>query len=123
MGKELLLSLSAKNGDFVVQPYKGHGNGGQHRNKTMSGCRIKHPASGAVAEDCSERSFFQNRKKAFQKLLKSDAFQSWLKAETSRRMGYQAKAEEYANKEVNTPSHIKEEVLVNGRWQATEEIT
>lgn len=70
MEKELLMSLSKENGDFIVEPYKGSGKGGQHRNKTMSGCRIKHPDSGSVAECCSERSFYQNRSKAFKKTYK-----------------------------------------------------
>ncbi len=46
--KELLFSLSKAKGDFIVQPFKGSGKGGQKRNKTMSACRIIHPESGAL---------------------------------------------------------------------------
>ena len=45
--KKLLFSIT-KN-DFTIEPYKGSGKGGQHRNKTMSCVRIKHAESGAEA--------------------------------------------------------------------------
>lgn len=121
MEKELLMSLSKENGDFIVEPYKGSGKGGQHRNKTMSGCRIKHPDSGSVAEYCSERSFYQNRSKAFKKLIKSDKFQKWLKYECAKRSGCIADAEEYAQREINNPEHIKTEVKIDGIWQEISE--
>lgn len=117
MSKELLFSLSKANGDFVVEPYKGSGKGGQHRNKTMSGCRIKHPASGTVAECCSERSYYQNRKIAFRKLVDSDQFKKWLKYETAKRSGSIADAEEYAEREIRNPDHLKIEVQENGKWK------
>lgn len=117
MGKELLFSLSKENGDFIVEPYKGSGKGGQHRNKTMSGCRIKHPASGAVAECCSERSFYQNRRSAFHKLIESDTFRRWFKYECAKRSGSIADAEEYAEKEISNPDHIKIEIQDQGKWK------
>lgn len=116
MKKELIMSLSKENGDFIVEAYKGGGKGGQHRNKTMSGCRIKHLASGAIAESCVERSFFQNRKVAFNKLINSDIFQKWLKYECAKRTGSISDAKEYAEREINNPNHLKFEVQENGRW-------
>lgn len=116
MAKELLMSLSKEKGDFIVEPYKGSGKGGQHRNKTMSGCRIKHPASGAVAECCVERSFHQNRTSAFKKLIASEKFQKWFKYECAKRTGSIADAEEYAEREINNPNHLKVEVQENGKW-------
>ena len=61
--KELLFSLTKK--DFVVETFRAGGKGGQKQNKTDSGVRIKHPASGAVAESREERSQHQNKKIAF----------------------------------------------------------
>lgn len=117
MSKELLFSLSKANGDFIVEPYKGSGKGGQHRNKTMSGCRIKHPASGAVVECCLERSFYQNRKIAFRKLVDSDQFKKWFHYECAKRSGSIADAKEYAEREIHNPDHIKVEVQENGKWK------
>lgn len=114
--KELLFSLSKENGDFIVEPYKGSGRGGQHRNKTMSGIRIKHPASGAIGQCCEERSQHQNKKTAFQRLISSEKFQSWYKYECARRLGTVADAEEYADREINNSEHIKIEVMKNGKW-------
>jgi len=86
-GKELLFSLSKPKGDFVIQPFKGSGAGGQHRNKKETACRIVHPASGAVGECQEERYFEVNKKRAFERLCQSKKFQAWLKIETARQMG------------------------------------
>lgn len=40
------------------------GPGGQHQNKTASGCRVRHIPTGTVAECRSERSQHQNRREA-----------------------------------------------------------
>jgi len=66
--KKHLFTLSKKKGDFVVQSFKGSGKGGQKRNKTMSSCRIYHPASKVISECQEERSFEVNKKKAFLRL-------------------------------------------------------
>lgn len=115
--KELLFSLSKSRGDFTVQPFKGSGKGGQKRNKTMSACRISHPASGAVAECQEERSYEQNKKKAFKRLCGSDKFKQWHKIEVARTLGHLANIDEAVNAEMK---HIKIEVFHDGKW---EEIT
>ena len=73
--RTLLFSLSKDKKDFIVQPFKGSGKGGQKRNKTMSACRIFHPASGAISECEEERSFEQNKQRAFQRLMNKKKFQ------------------------------------------------
>lgn len=114
---ELLFSLSKAKGDFIVQPFKGSGKGGQKRNKTMSCCRIIHPASGAVAECQEERSFYQNRKKAFKKLVDSDTFLCWHKLKCAQAMGQIANIEEEINREMR---NIKVESLIDGKWVETD---
>lgn len=115
--KELLFSLSAENGDFVIEPYRGSGAGGQHRNKTMSGIRIKHPASGAVGQSCNERSQHQNKKVAFRRLIESETFQKWYKRECALRLGVISDAAKYADKEINNSEHLKIEIKdENGKW-------
>lgn len=34
--------------DLKIKPYKGKGNGGQKRNKTMSACRVVHEPTGVT---------------------------------------------------------------------------
>ena len=45
--KQLLFSVTRD--QFDIQFMRGSGNGGQNRNKRDTACRIRHPASGAVA--------------------------------------------------------------------------
>lgn len=77
--RELLFSLSKAKGDFVVETFRAGGKGGQNQNKVETGVRIRHPASGAVAECREERSQLQNRKKAFVRLLETKKFKVWHK--------------------------------------------
>lgn len=109
-----IFSLSKTNGDFVVTPYRGSGKGGQKRNKTFSGCRITHPATGLFVECEEERSFEQNKKRAFERLCKKPAFQTWLKIETARREGKLRDIEGKVEQEMkNVRVDVKDEA---GRW-------
>ncbi len=85
MEKQRIVHLTAK--DFKVQTFRSGGKGGQHQNKTDSGVRIVHRESGAVAECREERSQYQNKRKAFEKLTSSDRFRTWLKREHNRMCG------------------------------------
>jgi protein subunit release factor A len=91
MGKELLFSLTKK--DFRIDTFRAGGKGGQKQNKTSSGVRITHIASGAVGEGRDERSQIQNRKNAFNRCIESDVFQKWFKLECARRLGQLADIE------------------------------
>jgi len=115
MTKELLFSLSKDKGDFVVQPFKGSGKGGQKRNKTMSACRITHPASGAVSECQEERSFDQNKKKAFERLIEKPEFHKWYKIECAKKLGYLANIEEEVDRAMQD-ENLRVEVVQDGRW-------
>ena len=95
--KELLFSLTAK--DFRVDTFRSGGKGGQHQNTTDSGVRITHIESGAVGESREERSQPQNKKKAFERLVKSDTFQKWHKIKAAQIMGI-----------MKTPKQIEKEV-------------
>lgn len=115
MNKTKLFTLSKANGDFIVQPFKGSGKGGQKRNKTMSACRITHPASNSVSECQEERSFEQNKKKAFERLLQKEEFQSWYKLECAKRLGIVSDAESEVDK-MMSPENIQTEYYDGEKW-------
>lgn len=113
MNRELLFSVTKK--DFIIEPYKGSGKGGQHRNKTMSCCRIKHPESGAVARACEERDFHRNRKMAFRRLALSEKFQSWRKRKACELL-HGVKETEKKIKKALVPENIKLEEREDNQW-------
>lgn len=116
VNKTLLFSLSKANGDFIVTPFRGSGKGGQKRNKTFSACRITHPASGTVSECQEERSFHQNRKKAFERLCAKEAFVRWYRLECARYLGRLAEIEEEVEKDMR-PKNLRCEIVdENGKW-------
>lgn len=83
--KELLFSVTKK--DFRIDTFRSGGKGGQHQNTTDSGVRITHIESGAIGESRDERSQGQNKKIAFERLVKSQTFQLWLKRKSFEVMG------------------------------------
>jgi protein subunit release factor B len=84
MKKELLFSVTKD--DFDIQTFRSGGKGGQHQNKTESGVRIIHRASGAIGESRSERSQHQNKKLAFKHLLETKKWKIWHKLECAARL-------------------------------------
>lgn len=108
MSKELLFRLSKK--DFELEFFRGSGKGGQNRNKVETGVRIRHLASGAVAEDCTERSREQNKKKAFRKLVNTPEFKLWHKIECARRLGQAVDVDTWVAEQMR-PENLKIEVV------------
>ena len=51
-------------GEVRIETFRGHGPGGQHRNKTETAIRATHLPSGLTATICSERSQHQNKQRA-----------------------------------------------------------
>ena len=74
--KKLIFSLTSK--DFKIDIFRSGGKGGQHQNKTNSGVRITHEASGAVGESREHKEQLQNKKTAFKRMTESKEFQSWI---------------------------------------------
>jgi protein subunit release factor B len=77
--RKLVLSVTAK--DCELQTFRCGGPGGQKQNKTSSGVRWIHRASGARGECREERSQLQNKKIAWRRMVESKTFQVWLKRE------------------------------------------
>jgi protein subunit release factor B len=95
--REILFSITKD--DFEIETFRSGGKGGQYQNTTDSGVRIKHKESGAVGESRTERSQFQNKKLALQRLVASKKFQIWHKRKSFELLG-KIKTEEQLKKEV-----------------------
>ncbi|KKL85670.1 hypothetical protein LCGC14_1952380 [marine sediment metagenome] len=82
--RALLFRLTKK--DFKIEHIRGSGPGGQHRNKSHTGVRITHPASGASASATDSKSQKTNRKNAFRRLVETNRFKKWHRVECARHM-------------------------------------
>lgn len=116
--KELLFSVTIK--DCDIQAFRGSGAGGQKRNKTSSGQRIVHRASGAVGQASDAREQHLNKRNAFLRMLNTDTFKKWHKVETARRCKQKMEEPIDVDKLVDEqmkPGNIKVEVKNNeGDW-------
>lgn len=83
--KTLLFSVTAEDCDF--ETFCTGGNGGQHRNAKQNGVRVRHRASGAVAEHRDGRDQRKNKEAAFAKLAQTKEFKAWHTREVARRLG------------------------------------
>jgi len=54
--------------DLKIEFYRGSGPGGQHRNVTETGVRIRHLPTGIVVQACENRSQARNREIALERL-------------------------------------------------------
>jgi len=62
------MAVEIRESDIKVEFYRGSGPGGQHRNVTDSAVRIRHLPTGIVAQASENRSQFQNREVAMERL-------------------------------------------------------
>jgi len=116
MAREKLFSVTLA--DCDLQTFRAGGPGGQHQNKTETGVRIIHRASGARGESREERSQLQNKKKAWRRMTEDPKFKIWLNREIFRRQG-KASPEELVKQDM-IPDNLKVEVRENGRWVVIE---
>lgn len=111
--KELAFSLTKK--DFVVEHIRGSGPGGQHRNKSSTGVRITHPASGAVGTATDNKSQKINQRNALKRLSETKTFKLWVKLRVAEMARDGETIEQAVEKQMN-PSNLRVEVEKNGKW-------
>ena len=119
--EDLLFSVTKK--DFRFETFRSGGKGGQHQNVRDSGVRIVHIETGLSAECREERDQFSNKKKAFEKLVKSPEFQTWLKKQAfsvKSEEELRIEAEKELELDVKTGKVLVEE-RIDGKWVAKEE--
>lgn len=103
--KTPLFSLTAK--DFEWSYTKGTGAGGQKRNKTSSAVHCKHAASGAVGYSEASRSQLDNKRDAWEKCVRGEQFQRWIKLEMLRRVGKLADVDAWVERELRTNVRVE----------------
>ncbi len=106
---ELLFSITKK--DLRIDTFRSGGKGGQGQNTTDSGVRIVHIASNAVGESRTERSQYQNKKLALQRLVKSREFQSWVRLQSAMVLQGYKDVEDKVDKMLMRPENLKVEFL------------
>jgi hypothetical protein len=97
--KRLLFSVTKK--DFERQTFRSGGKGGQNQNKVESGVRLIHHPSGARGEGREYRDQPKNERAAFERLVATKEFETWMKVETAKRMGVPI---------LETPQQVKDRV-------------
>jgi hypothetical protein len=117
--KEHLFSLTRD--DFEFEYFRAGGKGGQAQNKTSSGCRVRHLASGAVAESREHRQQLQNKRAAWSKCVHSPRFTNWLRVATARAKmtaAHRYAVDQYLERELrgDNPNILVEIKDENGDW-------
>lgn len=82
--KKLILSVTKK--DIDITYFNGSGAGGQHRNRKKCCVRMHHRDSGGMATGQDSRDKKTNTENAFMRLLETEKFKIWERAEVSKRM-------------------------------------
>lgn len=113
MDKKLLFSVTIK--DCDVQTFCSGGKGGQHQNRTYSGVRIIHRASGAIGESRESRHQIENKRIAFVRMANTSKFKAWIKLETSNRLG-KPSVGEIVDKQIIDSNLLVEVKNPQGQW-------
>lgn len=114
MTRELLFRVTMA--DCEQQTFRVSGSGGQHRDKTSSGVRIVHRASGAVGQSSEDRSQHKNRQIAFRRMAESKTFEDWRQTETARLLGQFPQTVAVHVEAAMAPKNLVIEYREAGRW-------
>ena len=114
MTRESLFRVTKK--DFTETHIRGSGPGGQHRNKTSTGVRLVHRASGAVGEATDSKSQAENRVAAFQRLRGTREWKAWFMMMTAETMG-RPSLESLVEQAMRDENIVTEVLDDRQRWQ------
>lgn len=111
MTREKVLTVTLK--DCEVNTFTVGGAGGQRRDHTNTGVRVKHPPSGAVGESRDSRVQHDNKRAAFLKMVNDPRFTYWVSVQTK-----QVKSEAALRAEIEAipDSEYRVEYKDGGRW-------
>ena len=112
--RERITILSKK--DLDISYFCGSGAGGQARNKVASGVLIQHKESGASGRCSESRSQDQNKRKAFENMLKTPKLKMWLSRKLFE-IRERESMEDQISRELEDPKKMKYEVKVDGKWE------
>lgn len=112
MAKRKLLCVTLD--DCEIQTFTSGGPGGQHQNRSETGVRIVHKASGAVGTSRENKSQLQNKKAAFRRMAEHPKFMVWLNREIFRLDGKKS-AEEMVQADME-PRKLRVEVKQDRKW-------
>lgn len=112
--KEKLFSVTKD--DFTWSYFKSPGPGGQKKNKTMNCVRCFHEPSGAVGQGTENREQGRNKQEAFLRCVNSKKFQTWLRMEMAKKLGFPS-IEETVEKMMSPENLRIESKDEEGRWK------
>lgn len=98
--------------DCEVQTFRAGGPGGSNQNKRDTGVRVIHRPSGARGESREGRGQLENKKVAFGRMARSDAFQTW-----ARTLTLKLRPIEEIVDDLMAEENLKIEYKDAGRWQ------
>ena len=112
-----IFSVTTK--DLEIQTFTAGGPGGQHQNRSRTGIRIVHHASGARGESREHRSQAQNKRAALERLVQTHQFRYWVRERVNEIDGKES-AEQWVERQLADIDNLKVEVKdAEGRWTTT----